>query len=251
MTPQIMPLQIIKIGSVALIAVPSEVTTMSGRRFRKAVVAELAPLGVRYGVVSALANSYASYLATREEYAKQWYEGASTLYGPNQQAGFQQEFVKLSKAIVLGTAVQPGPRPEDVTSQAVDLTPKVALDDKPMDKPYGAVITQPKSAYARGETVSVQYWGAHPNNDYRIQDSFLVVEKLQNDVYVPVRYDWDPDTTYRWERDGVANSKITITWHTEGAEPGTYRIRHQGNQKSGWTGRITPYEGTSATFVLN
>jgi len=251
MTPQIMPLQIIKIGSVALIAVPAEVTTMSGRRFRKAVVNELAPLGVRYGVVSSLANSYASYLATREEYAKQWYEGAATLFGPHEQAAFQQEFVKLSSAIVQGTEVAPGPMPDDITSKSVDLTAKVVLDDKPLNKKYGAVITQASSSYSLGETVSVQFWGAHPNNNYRTQDTFLVVEKLENDVYIPVRYDWDPDTTYRWERSGIANSKVTITWHTAGAEPGIYRIRHQGDHKSGWTGVIAPYDGVSEPFSLN
>ncbi|HYX31622.1 MAG TPA: neutral/alkaline ceramidase [Oligoflexus sp.] len=250
MTPQIMPLQIIKIGSVALIAVPAEVTTMSGRRFREAVVQELAPLGVRYGVISSLANSYASYLATREEYAKQWYEGAATLFGPHEQSAFQQEFVKLSRAIVQGSDVDAGPRPEDITGKSVDLTAKVVLDDKPIGKKYGDVITQPLAAYTRGETVSVQFWGAHPNNNYRTQDTFLVVEKLVNDIYLPVRYDFDPDTTYRWERSGLANSKITITWHTEGAEPGTYRIRHQGDHKSGWTGEIAPYEGLSASFIL-
>jgi neutral ceramidase len=251
MTPQIMPLQIIKIGSVALIAVPAEVTTMSGRRFRKAVVNELAPLGVRYGVISSLANSYASYLATREEYAKQWYEGAATLFGPHEQAAFQQEFVKLSRAIVQNTEISAGPTPDDITGKSVDLTAKVVLDDKPLNKKFGSVITQPSASYNRGDTVSVQFWGAHPNNNYRTQDSFLIVEKLVGDVYLPVRYDFDPDTTYRWERSGIANSKVTITWHTVSAEPGTYRIRHQGDQKSGWTGRITPYEGVSDSFVLN
>lgn len=251
MTPQIMPLQIIKIGSVALIAVPAEVTTMSGRRFRQAVLNELAPLGVRYGVISSLANSYASYLATREEYAKQWYEGAATLFGPHEQAAFQQEFVKLSRAIVQNTDIPAGPTPDDITGNSVDLTAKVVLDDKPLNKKFGSVITQPSASYNRGDTVSVQFWGAHPNNNYRTQDSFLIVEKLVGDVYLPVRYDFDPDTTYRWERSGIANSKVTITWHTESAEPGTYRIRHQGDQKSGWTGRITPYEGVSESFVLN
>jgi neutral ceramidase len=251
MTPQIMPLQIIKIGSVALIAIPAEVTTMSGRRFRQAVLNELAPLGVRYGVISSLANSYASYLATREEYAKQWYEGAATLFGPHEQAAFQQEFVKLSRAIVQNAEVPAGPTPDDITGKSVDLTAKVVLDDKPLNKKFGSVITQPSASYNRGDTVSVQFWGAHPNNNYRTQDSFLIVEKLVGDVYLPVRYDFDPDTTYRWERSGIANSKVTITWHTESAEPGTYRIRHQGDQKSGWTGRITPYEGVSESFVLN
>ena len=251
MTPQIMPLQIVKIGNVALIAVPAEVTTMAGRRFRSAVVSELASLGVRYGVIASLANSYASYLATREEYAKQWYEGAATLFGPDEQLAFQQEFVALSQAIVQGIDVPSGPTPPDVTDLTIDLSPKVFLDDKPASKKFGSVITPPKPSYQAGELVVAEFWGAHPNNNMRIQDSFLVVERLEGDRYVPVAYDWNPETTYQWQRSGIANSKITITWDTQGVQGGTYRIRHKGDQKSGWTGKITPYEGVTEPFAVN
>lgn len=250
MTPQIMPLQIVKIGSVALIAVPGETTTMAGRRFRKAVVSELAASGVKYGIIAGLANSYASYLATREEYAKQWYEGASTQFGPNQQAAYQQEFVKLSRAIAQNTDVAPDPRPADVTGQTVDMTAKVVFDDVPWFKKFGDVITQPKTLFKKGDLITVQFWGAHPNNNYRTQDTFLVVEKWSNGAFIPVARDWDPETTYAWARDGVANSKITITWDTTAAEPGIYRIRHKGNWKSGWTGTITAYEGVTNIFSL-
>src|SRR5258708_29819554 len=44
MTPQIMPLQILKIGSLVVIAVPAEGTTMAGRRFKNGALAELASL---------------------------------------------------------------------------------------------------------------------------------------------------------------------------------------------------------------
>lgn len=250
MTPQIMPLQVVKIGSVALIAVPGESTTMSGRRFRKAVLAEMAPAGVKYGIIAGLANSYASYLATREEYAKQWYEGATTQFGPNEQAAYQQEYVKLGRAIVRGTDVAAGPRPDEVTDQAVDFTNKVAFDTVPLFKNFGDVITQPSASYRAGDLVSAQFWGAHPNNNYRIQDTFLVVEKLSSGVFVPVARDWDPQTTYQWQRDSVANSKITITWDTTGAAPGTYRIRHKGDSKSLWGGAISSYEGVTNTFTV-
>ncbi len=251
MTPQIMPLQIIKIGSVALVAVPAEVTTMSGRRFRKAVLQQMAPVGVRYAAISSLANSYASYLATREEYAKQWYEGAATLFGPNEHASFQQEYVRLSRAIVQGTEVPAGPTPPEITGQTVDFTAKVVLDDKPLRKKYGDTIVEPKAEYGIGETVEVQFWGAHPNNNYRIQSSFLVIEKRVDGVFLPIAHDWDPETSYQWERSGIANSKITITWDTQNASEGIYRIRHSGDQKSGWTGEIGSYEGLSAEFKLH
>jgi len=250
MTPQIVPLQILKIGSLAIIAVPCEVTTMAGRRFKKAVLAELASAGVKYAVISSLANSYTSYLATREEYAKQWYEGAATQFGPHQQAGFQQEYVKLCRAIVASDEVAPGPTPPDVTAKTVDFTPKVRFDDIPMGKRFGDVLQGPAPRYARGDVVVVRFWGGHPNNNFRIQDSYLRVERLEGDRFVTVARDWDPETTYQWARRGLACSIITISWDTRSALPGTYRIVHTGDRKS-LTGRICPYEGATETFTVH
>jgi neutral ceramidase len=223
---------------------------MAGRRMKDTVKTELASVGVDTAVIAGLSNSYASYLATREEYALQWYEGACTQFGPNELAAFQQEYSKLSKAIVSGADVAAGPTPEDVTSQTVDLTPKVVLDDKPLDKNFGSVITQPATSYARGSLVTAQFWGGHPNNNLQTQGSFLTVEKLVNGAWVAIAWDWDPETTYRWERSGISYSKITITWDTKNAAAGIYRIRHNGHWKSGWTGQISPYEGLSGSFTV-
>ncbi|MCE5210583.1 MAG: neutral/alkaline ceramidase [Deltaproteobacteria bacterium] len=251
MTPQIVPLQVLKIGNLAIAAVPAEVTTMAGRRIKKTLLSALGSTGVDYSVVAALANTYVSYLATREEYAMQWYEGACTQFGPNELAAFQQEYTRLCNAIANGTDVDPGPAPEDVTGETVDFTAKVLFDDVPPGKSFGSVYTQPKSSYTRGDTVSAVFWGGHPNNNLRTQDTFLVIEKLVGGVYVPVARDWEPETTYNWARNSVAYSKITITWDTTNASRGTYRIRHKGNWKSGWTGKINAYEGVTNSFVLN
>jgi neutral ceramidase len=249
MTPQIMPVQVLKIGSLAIIAVPAEVTTMAGRRFKSAVLAELASLGVKHAVISSLANSYSSYLATREEYAKQWYEGAGTQFGPHQQAGFQQEYAKLCRAIVEGEEVPPGPTPPDVTKQTVNFTTKVWFDEVPYGKRFGDLIKAPQPTYARGDTVVAQFWGGHPNNDCRIQGTFLTVEKLEGDTFRPALRDWDPETTFRWERRGISCSVITISWDTKNAAPGTYRIVHTGDRKS-LTGAILPYEGITEPFTV-
>jgi hypothetical protein len=74
--PSEAPLGILRFGSITLVTLPGEWTTLAGRRLRKAVDAA--------GIVIAvgLANEYMSYFATPEEYEAQHYEGASTLYGP-------------------------------------------------------------------------------------------------------------------------------------------------------------------------
>ena len=79
--PQILPLQILRIGSLSIVGLPIEPTTVSGRRLRSAAMAVLGSRGVRHVVINGYANAYASYVTTFEEYQLQNYEGASTLFG--------------------------------------------------------------------------------------------------------------------------------------------------------------------------
>ncbi len=68
---QIVPLQIFRIGQFFLVAVPSEFTTMGGRRLRNAVRAAIIAAGGPSDavvVISGLSNSYSSYVTTFEEY---------------------------------------------------------------------------------------------------------------------------------------------------------------------------------------
>jgi len=249
LTPDILPVQILKIGNLAIIAMPTEITTMAGRRLKETVMKALGGQ-VDYLVIAALSNGYAEYVATYEEYNLQHYEGASTLFGPYTLNAFQEKFHDIAQAMKRGVSVSSGPMPRDIEGNQIIKVPGVVFDDVPAGKNFGSVYAQPKTSYARGEIVSAVFWGGHPKNDYRIQDTFLVIEKLVDGVYVPVARDWDPETTYRWARNAIAYSKITITWDTTNALPGTYRVRHKGNWKSGWTGKISPYEGVTNSFIL-
>ena len=98
--PQILPLGVARIGQLALVIGPAEFTTMSGRRFRDCVRQALP--GVKYVAIAGYANDYAGYVATREEYEVQHYEGAATLYGPWTQAAYQQEFARLASDLEAG-----------------------------------------------------------------------------------------------------------------------------------------------------
>jgi len=79
--PQVLPLQLFRIGSLAIVGLPIEPTTVSGRRLRAAAMSALGSRGVRQTVINGYANAYASYVTTFEEYQLQHYEGASTLFG--------------------------------------------------------------------------------------------------------------------------------------------------------------------------
>ncbi|HQG66293.1 MAG: neutral/alkaline ceramidase [Smithella sp.] len=250
MTPEVLPVQILKIGNLAIIAMPTEITTMAGRRLQETVMNALGDQ-VDYVVIAALSNAYAEYVSTYEEYNVQHYEGASTHFGPYTLNAFQEKFDYIARAMKNGVSVSPGPTPRDISGSQLIKIPGVAFDDKPLSKSFGSVETDAAASYTRGQTVSVTFWGGHPKNNYQIQKTFLKVEKITPTGAVTVANDWDPETRYYWKRSGTANSKITIEWDTTDAVPGTYRIRHYGHWKSGWTGAITPYEGVSRTFTVH
>ncbi len=246
-TPTVVPFQILQIGQLKIAAVPAEITTMAGRRLRKAVKRDPSEIVV----IAGLSNAYTSYVTTPEEYALQHYEGASTQFGPNTLPAYEQEFAELADALFNGTPVDPGPMPDDLSDDQVTFQTGVVFDDVPWFKSFGDVVEQPASSYARGATARAVFWGGHPKNNPLIGSSYADVEMLVNGKWVTVLRDLDPPTIYRWKRDGIANSKITITVDTSELNPGTYRIRHRGHWKSGWTGAIKAYEGFSRSFTVH
>ena len=245
------PVQLMRIGNLALIGIPAEPTTMVGRRLREAVGNELATSGVDTLVVAGLANNYSGYLTTREEYAQQHYEGASTEFGPYQANAYLQEYVTLAQAMRDGVAVTSDVTPPDRSKQNFAERPGVSYDDKPAQQQWGQVLQQPNPTYKKGDTVQVVFRGAHPKNNLRTEDSFLIVQRLQQGKWVDYKKDNDFDTTYSWQREKVAYSRVTIDWRIgEDTASGTYRIVHQGDWKNGWDDTITPYKGVSHSFKV-
>jgi len=113
LTPNIMPIQLLRVGSFTLLGVPAEVTTVAGLRLRRAVAAALSRLEVTHVVVGAYANGYASYITTAEEYESQEYEGASTLFGPGTCKAFESAFSEMAKALAAGDVVtDDAPQPD-------------------------------------------------------------------------------------------------------------------------------------------
>ena len=247
--PSIMPLQVIKLGSLVIIAHPGELTTMAGRRIRKKILDILESDGVQHAVVATYAGAFTSYTATREEYAMQHYEGASTLFGPYTLDAYLQENAKLAKAMKEKEQVDPGPEPPDYSNNQISLQTGVWFDDKPWDKEFGEVKKEPKLEYKGGDKAEVSFYGAHPNNNLRTEDAFLKVERQNSDKWVTVYTDNDFCTVFRWKRDWIANSVITCEWNIPlDRSTGVYRIKYFGNWKSGWTGQIKAFSGLSREF---
>ncbi|MGQ0529421.1 MAG: neutral/alkaline non-lysosomal ceramidase N-terminal domain-containing protein, partial [Panacagrimonas sp.] len=136
--PSVLPLQIIRLGNLALLGVPFEVTTMAARRLRATVLDVLKDAGVDTVVIAGLANEYVHYLTTREEYSAQQYEGASNLFGPWSLAAVQQESRRLAASLRDGVAAPAGPATPNKTP-GLRRTPYVP-SDLPGVEPFGGVL---------------------------------------------------------------------------------------------------------------
>lgn len=96
--PRVLPVQMLAIARMAILGVPFEVTVEAGRRLSSAATAGLGGSGYEV-VVSSVVNDYWDYLTTPEEYARQHYEGASTLYGPGTLAFVSAAVAELAAGL--------------------------------------------------------------------------------------------------------------------------------------------------------
>ena len=116
--------------------------------------------------------------------------------------------------------------------------------------PFGGIQTDVDSSYKPGSTVKVIFWGAHPKNNLRTQETFLQVQRKEGDKWITIFNDHDTCTIFEWKRDFIANSKITITWNIPAdTKAGEYRICHFGDSRD-VSGNIKPYTGISNTFKI-
>ncbi|KAH9119086.1 hypothetical protein AeMF1_008065, partial [Aphanomyces euteiches] len=255
-SPEVLPVQIIKLGQFAIASLPFEVSTMSGRRIRKSIKAALTGL-VSEVEVAAVSNAYAQYMTTREEYLAQNYEGASTHFGPNQLAAVQQELNRVAASIAnpsIPLALGPLPRTFDRTQLATVQT-GVVQDTYPLGISFGSVRTDVQKSYTIGLSVKASFVGGHPKNRLQLVASFCDVEKFDaaTGTYKTFLTDAHWDVRFRWTRLGVSESNSECEWVLRSGSPvsvpGTYRLRHRGFSKP-LIGDIKAYEGVSASFTV-
>jgi neutral ceramidase len=99
-TPHIVPLQIVRIGQLALAAFPGEISTVGGQRLRNMLLKELEPIGIKHVIISSYSNNYMGYCVTYEEYQVQCYEGGHTVFGQWTHAAFMTKFRELAREML-------------------------------------------------------------------------------------------------------------------------------------------------------
>jgi neutral ceramidase len=248
-TPQVMPLQVLRIGQLAISTAPGEFTILSGQRVVDAVNAELGGT-VRHHLLAGYANAYAGYVATPEEYDAQNYEGAATHFGRYTGPAYAQELAKIAAGLRTGQATPSAVQPPALPQNRISVRPGVVLDTPPLGRTFGSVLTQPAASYRRGETVRADFVTGHPNNNLRDEGTFIEVQRSVNGQWATVATDSEWSTIYRWKREYLSVSTAQISWTVPaGAAAGTYRIVHHGDAKV-LGGRITSFTGATRGFSV-
>ncbi|PVH80578.1 neutral/alkaline nonlysosomal ceramidase-like protein [Cadophora sp. DSE1049] len=262
-TPNIVDVQVLRVGQLVIIVSPGEATTMAGRRWKEAIHNSASSLALSGSpsvdpvvVIGGPANSYTHYIATTEEYGIQRYEGASTLYGPYTLNAYINLTLKYLPYLSSSTTRRPlpGPSPPDNVNRSLSFITGVVFDGTPIFKHFGDVKTAVRPAYSIGDIVSVTFVGANPRNSLRLEQTYAAIEKLDTTTsrWVRVRDDSDWALIFNWKRTSgvLGTSEVEIVWETEEwASPGLYRVKYYGDSKA-VGGKITAFEGVSGEFVL-
>ncbi|KAJ5051559.1 uncharacterized protein L3040_001335 [Drepanopeziza brunnea f. sp. 'multigermtubi'] len=262
-TPNVVDIQVLRVGQFVIIVSPGEATTMAGRRWKEAIQNSASSLTLSGSssvdpvvVIGGPANSYTHYIATPEEYGIQRYEGASTLYGPHTLNAYVNLTLSYLPYLAPSSTsrLSPGPSPPNNVNRSLSFITGVVYDRTPYFKTFGAVKTDVRPAYTIGDVVSATFVGANPRNSLRLEETYAAIEKL---VPEPIRWervrdDSDWALVFSWKRTSkiLGTSEVQILWETEEwAEAGRYRIRYFGDAKA-FGGTVTAFEGMSAEFVL-
>lgn len=259
-TPNIVDVQLLRVGQLIIIVSPGEATTMAGRRWRESIQASASASALTGDaepivVLGGPANSYTHYIATEEEYGIQRYEGASTLYGPHTLNAHINLTTRYLPYLHSSSTFRPdpGPQPPIHTNTSLSFITGVAFDRAPLFKSFGDVLSHAEPVYSPGATAKVTFVGANPRNDLRLEDTYVAVEQLVYGAWERVRDDGDWNLIFRWRRTSsvLATSEVVVEWEIEDeVEPGTYRIRYWGASKTPITGTIVQFAGTSGEFSV-
>jgi len=264
--PSTLSLQIFRLGQFVIIVAPTELTTMAGRRLRDSVREQMISDGALgedgVVVIAGLANGYADYTTTFEEYQAQRYEGASTIFGPHQHQAYTQEFRRLAHAMATKTEPHSDPAPSDFSAHVLSEGHNPSTDHLPSGADsFGQVLVDAEATYAHGAEVAVTFAGSNALNDMKHQGSFMKVEKCSDasctqSSTVAVDGDWETRVSIQKVTvDLIEHArKWKLSWFIPTDTPaGLYRIVYEGVKcDDPLIGKetFTPFTGMSKVFTV-
>src|SRR4051794_1800311 len=169
--PKAVPLLALRIANRMIVSVPGEMTEEMGRRVRASVLAASAKAGISTAVISGLANEYADYFTTPEEYDAQHYEGGATIYGRASSVALQEALTALAGALVAGKPAPPA-YPYDPSN---GITPTGG--SFPPGAASGKITAQPAGPAARLAHPTFAWQGGVRGYDRPLDRAFVSVQQ--------------------------------------------------------------------------
>jgi len=246
---QIRSISLARLGSLAIIALPAEVTTMAARRIKETVRATLGPW-VKHVVIAGYANGYAGYVTTPEEYDTQQYEGGHTLHGKWSLPAYQQKLVALARALEGGGNAPAGPEYDDWRGKSNSAE---IVGDEPDSLPagvsFGDALPLKQNAVILGETIVAEFWSGNPSAAYVDGDNYLQIERQSSSGWQRVHGDMDWSTIIRW-REEEPGLLASVSWTVpKDTQLGVYRIKHFGKYRA-LDSTFVDFQGISALFEV-
>jgi neutral ceramidase len=229
--PSFGQLSVIRIGNRLIGTIPGEVTTTAGRRMQESMLAALKrPRGSGdTALIMALTNGHIGYVTTAEEYAAQWYEGGSTLYGPGEAAMFDRALAGLAGSLSSGDVLPPASAP---TLRVFPGTWKALLHPKRANSSASAKIER---AWCSRDTLYVNYQLGSVH-DWPAGSPFTAtpnLEILRDSLVVG----WDDDASVELHLRSLRRNPARWQLRWSGARSGSvYRIRLRGGQEGAHIG---------------
>jgi neutral ceramidase len=195
--------------------VPGEMTEEMGRRVRAAVLGATAKAGIGTAIISGLANEYADYFTTPEEFDTQHYEGGATIYGRASSVAIQETLTKLAGALVAGQPAPPA-YPFDPTN---GMVPNAAAFSR--GAASGKVRAQPARAARRLGHPVFGWQGGARGYDRPLDRAFVSVQRLTKRRWRTVDSDLGLNVLWTVDSSGV----YTARWEVPLSAPaGKYRF---------------------------
>jgi neutral ceramidase len=217
-----LPIQLVRIGSLVLVAVAQEVTIVAGLRLRRAV-AEALDVSINDVLVQGYANDYAGYLTTPEEYDAQRYEGGHTMWGRWQLPAYVQEVTRIASDMRNGQPSARGPAPSlNVSAPRRNSRGKTVSPPGPVQ--CTGVTQQPPSTCKPGDTVTAEFAVTDPR--LTLLPTYAVVERRDGSAWARVADDGDWSTRISWRKASDITWVATVAWTIPADAHGPHRVTY-------------------------
>ncbi len=226
--PAFAQLSVLRIGNRLVGTIPGEVTTTAGSRMQAGMLTAARRLGISAdtALILGLANGHVMYVTTAEEYTAQYYEGASTLYGPGEAAMFGRALAGLTSALSTGDVLPPA------SARTLELHPGARRAILQPARAAGSMPGRIERIWCSGDTLYADYQLGDVQ-DWPLSGALFAagprVEVLLDDQVVA----WDDDVSLELHLRSLGKNPARWQLRWSGARSGlVYRIRLPGQLES-------------------